>query len=283
MPLTDTTYTGQFKPALLFGIPPLKTLGTRMYMTKLQEDYNINGAQMVEVSPNVLSNNTNTDTGFCYQLETANSTVAPTVRPVDVKGKESYKYNFLIEPKLGATGVAVVMFQEAKINGTSMVHCNIRVLPFSTCSQLHSIKNETGKLVIDIPTEGVVKLNVTIAPSNTGEVLYKTQKTDLVLTGITEADKVILSRELNFEISKLVAQISGSMLQIIPSKEENKSGFTSNYAALLPNVDSTTIKELILGVGIIGNAAIDLVGEVVVRQIDSDWRFSGQFIEEVLN
>ncbi len=275
-----TTYADNFKPAKLFGVPPLSYLTNSIYLSKTQEDYNLSGTHMSEVDANPHSDQDEVQSEFFYSLETANTSIAPTVRPVEVKGKLDFTQCFLIEPTLNSTGVAVVMIKEFK----NTVYCNIRVLPYSKVGEITSTSKGSSKLVVNFPKTDIVKLNVTLVPSNTGEGLYKTHKTEVQLENITPDTQVGLTRELEFEVAKFASQICASMLEIVPDKESKVSSeFTSHYVVSFPEPENVVLPELLLGVGLIGCSVIDITGAMAVGEINTDWRYAGGLIAEVLN
>lgn len=276
-------YADQFKPALLFGIPPLSTIVSRIYLSKNLEEYDVSGSHMSEVDSDGKSTDEQLDSGFYYALETANVAVCPTVRPVSVKGKDTFKYCYLIEPTLGATGIAVVMFEESKADSTTEIFCNLRVMPYSTFTEVLSSNSGSTTPQVEIPKSDLIKLNITLAPSDTGEVLYKTKSCEVNLESITSNDTVVLEREFEFELAKFAAQICGSFLDIAPANTSDETQvYTSNYSMKMPDLSDNLLKETLLGVGLIGSASIDLTGTIAVGNITPDWRFAGLFIGEVL-
>lgn len=283
--VTSNTYADQFKPALLFGIPRLSNITSNIYLSKNLEQYAGNNSHMAQVSSTGKSNDKEGTSGFYYALETANPAVCPTVRPVSVIGKKEFTNCFLIEPALGATGITVLMFAESQANGINEIYCNLRVLPYSTFMEVLDSKQSTSTAVpgINIPKTDVIKLNVTLTPSDTGEALYRTNSCEVNLETTGENDKIALAREFEFELAKFVAQICSSMLHIAPAKSSDKmKAFTSNYHMKLEEQTDSVLKETLLGAGLIGCSATDLTGVIAIRNITPDWRFAGLFISEVL-
>lgn len=282
--MPTNTYSDQFKPSLILGIPPLSLLMNSVYLTKYQEDYHHNGSHMSQVSPDVHSNDEVIESGFFYELQTANNENSPTIRPVKVNGGKQYTGSFLIEPNLGARGVAIVMYKEVLVDKVTQVYCNVRVLPYSTTGDIISSNGKSSILVVDLPKNDIVKLNITLTPSNTGEILYKTHKTKVSLTHINPDDKNALTRELEFELAKMTAHIMGSILDVVPhSKTLPPSEFTSDYQITFPAPGNSVLKKSLLGVALIGNSIIDLTGVIAVGDINTDWQYAGDFLDRVLN
>lgn len=284
MPPKNYPYSDQFKPAILYGVSPLNELLKNTYLTRVPEEYNVNGHHMSAVSPDEQSNaGQHGLSSFFFRLNTNDNGVSSIVRPVEIKGKLNYSNCFVIEQNPGAVGLAVVMLQDFKSDKQNNVYCNIRYLPFTQFKDILSNGLGTSFPLVEIPSHDVIKLNITLTASNTGELLFRTFKTQVNADGISPENKLKLVKELEFSLANSIAQVCISLLTLKPGEEEQKKKYSSNYSVLMPSIGEKSLKEIILGVCLIGNLSSAHAGEIVVGNINDQWGHANSFIYKVVH
>ncbi|MFK7796598.1 MAG: hypothetical protein AB8E82_04030 [Aureispira sp.] len=201
-------YADTFKRAMVFGAPTIDDLSNRTYLTQHQEEYDNNGNQKARYL--ALAETADSDMSSFFTLETADAKL--NLRQVTVKEKENYKA-YLVEQEWNARGICIVLIDEED-NGEA--YCNIRYLPYSTLKDIF-FKEMSGQIIVRLPKVNIIKLNVTLKLSNTGEVLYRTNKTEIYLENVTDNDCVKLQQQLEFEGAQEIAHFVGQIFEITPS------------------------------------------------------------------
>ncbi len=257
MATNTTDYANTFKPAKVFGLPSTAEMLNRVFLKENKETYDEQGNQLFYSNLGHLGNTGNPDAMSVFTLQIANPNITPHIRKVVVKGKEDYQNNsYLIEPRLGSPGIAIIMMKE--INVLKQIYCNVRILPFLRVKDI-IVDTNSELLTVNIPLNNVVKLNVTLTPSNAGEPLYQTHKTEVTLENTTEAQVVTLKNNLEFSGANLVANFASLVMSITPSPETNTE-IQSNVAFDL-NLDPAT-KRKILGLALIFSISAAIVETV---------------------
>lgn len=223
----DGPYAMTFKPAKVLGYPTIDTLENDIYLSEQKEDYDSNGNQMFYENVHGTQQSNEVDLKSIYTLQTSDPDVNPTVRAVAVKSKSTYSNCFLVEEKLNARGVYLVMLKE---ESEAQVFCNVRMLPYDTVSDL--ISDTQGPIVeIVLPKKNIAKLNITLEASSTGEVLYRTHKTEVNFESLTEDQIIEIKRNLEFKAAQFVASYCSQYVDIQPSSNSNaKNSKTANFA-----------------------------------------------------
>ncbi len=257
MATTLPTYANTFKPAKVFGLPSTAEMLNRVFLKENKETYDEQGNQLFYSNLGHLGATDNPDAISVFTLQIADPNITPHIRNVVVKGKEDFQNNsFLIEPRLGSPGIAIIMMKEIEVS--NQIYCNVRILPFSRVKDV-IVDTKSELLTVNIPLNNVVKLNVTLTPSNAGEPLYQTHKTEVILENTTEDQVVTLKNNLEFSGANLVANFASLVISITPNFESNTE--VQSNAAFDLNFDPAT-KRKILGLALIFSISAAIVETV---------------------
>lgn len=261
--VTATSYAEQFKPALILGAQTLSDLANNSYLQEKKEGYDSTGMPILYANDTPAEPNLNS----LYRFDTLQTNVKPSVRQVEVSGKTDFT-TFLIELQDGSTGLNLVMLQES--NG--MVFCNLRLLPFSSLSQLINTTGSSGPglLRIKLPTANIIKLNITLKASNVGEILYQTHKTEIALDDLSDEDNLKLKAKLELEAAKTAAHYVSQMVALTsPDPATDNSNKSKLQVAAIPKVAALTLfalpditKKLVLGCTLVATSVGAIVSTI---------------------
>jgi hypothetical protein len=268
-------YSNEIKPARILNLRSLQELNENFFLTKNNDNayFNLKKAEY--------------NAGrFVFSLETSNINVQPAIRQVicthTKKRYNNYK-SFVIEPKDKSTGIAVIMI---KLDDPKSFYCNVRILPLSTLSDIAERDNDSILLTVNLEkAKFVLKTDITITPSNTGEPQYSVHDVDVSAISdlVTQSEMVELKRELEFQGSKLIAHYFQGILNIVANESgDNKNGqheFPDDFILKLP---SDQLKELLAANVIAGNISLEIVGSNVIKDLNRDWTAAGAFINYLL-
>ncbi|MDN3692081.1 hypothetical protein QWZ06_07330 [Chryseobacterium tructae] len=127
--------------------------------------------------------------------------------------------------------------------------------------------------------------DITITPSDTGEALYSVHDVDVSAVSdlITNEQTVELKRELEFQVSRLIAHYFQQILRIIANEgtesHSKSTFFQSDYILKLPQ---DQLKEMLSANAISACIALEAVGYIVVQDLNRDWRAAAAFINYLL-
>ncbi|MEL6142432.1 MAG: hypothetical protein AAFU67_12515 [Bacteroidota bacterium] len=207
---SDGPYAESFKPAVVFGSPTVDQMLNQIYLKEIREYYTEEGYQMVYSSLTHDSQPNELEGQPLYLMETSDSNITPYIRPVIVKGKEDYKNNsYVLENGANEQGVCVVLLKEVSDSGE--VYCNLRFLPYAYLQDL-ILDSQSEVVKIDLPDTDIIKLNVTLKPSSTGETLYKTHKTEIIIESAPEEEIIKTKAALELEGAKFIANYADKLL-----------------------------------------------------------------------
>lgn len=264
-------YSDEIKPAQILNITPLEELTDRIYLSK-DNDYAYFSSKKPE-------NNT---TRSVFTLETSDINTQPTIRGVNCinKNKKYASYvSFVIETKEKSKGIVIVLL---KLDEAKTFYCNCRILPFNTLNDIAEREFDSKLLTVNLErADAIVKTDITITPSNTGEALYSTHDVDVNSLSelITDGEMTDLRRELEFQGAQLIAHFCQEMLEIVLSEStvsvSNNLLFSEDYIIKLPN---NQLKDLLLSTTINGCICTEIVGEMAIKDINRDWIGATSFI-----
>lgn len=267
-------YSSETKPAKILNLPSLKELNDSIYLSRNQDN--------VYFSTKIPANNSDR---AVFSLGTSDINIQPIVRQVTcTRGKRPYNYqSFVIEPKDKATGIAIIMI---KLEEHQTFLCNVRILPLNTLSEIADPEAESKLLTVNLEkSKCVLKTDITITASNTGEALYSVHDVDVnaVSDLITPDEIVELKRELEFQGSKLIAHYFQEVLEIVlndnPSNTTKAPVIPDDYILNLP---SEKLKEMMSANAISGSIALEIIGSNVIKDLNRDWTAAGAFIGYLL-
>jgi len=267
-------YSDEIKPAKILSLNSLQELSESIYLTRETDN-----AYFSLKKP---ENNVNR---CVFTLETSDINTKPTIRPVNCinKNKKYSSYQaFAIETKDKSKGIAIVLI---KLDDPRTLYCNVRMLPLNTLNDIADREADTKVLTVNLEKANfVLKTDVTISPSNTGEAMYLTHDVDVnsISDLITSSEVVELKRELEYQGAKLIAHFSQEMLDIVLNVNSNNSNsllFSEDYILLLPD---GKLKDLLLATTIAGNIAIEIVGDNAIKDINKDWTAASSFLGYLL-
>lgn len=264
-------YSNEQKPAKILNLRTLKEVNESLYLTRT--------ADTAYFSVKKPENNSDRVT---FGLTTSDVNIKPLIRQVNCinKGKRYNNYqSFVVEPKDKSTGIAVILI---KLEENQVFFCNIRILPLNTLSDIAEPETDSRLLTVNLErSKCILKTDITITASNTGEALYATHDVDVhaISDLITQGEIVELKRELEFQGTKLIAHYFQEILEIIINENPSNTGklplIPDDYIINLPN---DQLKEMITANAISGCIALEIVGSNVIKDINKDWTAAGSFI-----
>ena len=208
----EESYAETFKPAMVLGAPTLEDIENNFYLQAKKEGIDTQG-NLVQYRTKGAHLSLDPELNDVYTLKTDDPTISPTVRQVTVDGKSEYSPCFVFEPVLGERGISVLLFREAS---AEEFHCNSYFLPTSNLEDLVVGQSADQLLRVELPENNIIKLKVTIKPSSTGETLYNTHETEVILENLSESDELKLKQELEFNTAREIAHIASQLLEIKP-------------------------------------------------------------------
>jgi hypothetical protein len=160
--------------------------------------------------------------------------------------------------------------------------CNVRILPLNTLSDIAEPEIDSKLLTVNLEkSKCILKTDITITASNTGEALYAVHDVDVnaISDLVTPAEIVELKRELEFQGAKLIAHYFQEILDIIVNESPANTGklpvIPDEYILNLPN---DQLKEMLSANAISGCIAIEIIGSNVIQDLNRDWTAAGAFV-----
>jgi hypothetical protein len=274
-------YSSTTKPAKILNLESLNDLNERLYLTKNSE---INYLDTKSADPKKTEHNSER---FVFNLQTSDINIQPSIRLVNCISRGGKRYNhfqsFVVEPKDKSTGIAIIM---VKLDDPKVFYCNVRILPFTTLSEIAVPDYDSNLLTVNLEkSKWVLKTDITITPSDTGEAQYSVHDVDVsAISDLASQDEIVeLKRELEFQASKLIAHYFQEILSIIVN-ETPPSGSKSliipdDYILTLP---PNQLKEMLSASAVSACIALEITGYNVVKDINRDWRAAAAFINYLL-
>lgn len=274
-------YSTVIKPAKILNLQSLNELNERIYLTKSTDTLYLDTKS---TEPKRTEHNAER---FVFNLQTSNINIQPSVRMVNCIGKNGRKYNnyqcFAVEPKDKSTGIAVII---VKLDDPKVFYCNVRILPLNVLSDIAVPDHDSKLLTINLEkSKCVLKTDITIIPSDTGEALYSVHDVDVsaISDMVTPDDVIELKRELEFQVSKLIAHYFQEILNIIvnepPANHPKLRVIPDDYILTLPN---DQLKEMLSASTISACIALESVGYSVIKDLNRDWQAAAAFINYLL-
>lgn len=180
-------------------------------------------------------------------------------------------------------GIAIIMI---KLDDQKTFYCNMRILPLNTLNDVADKEADSPLLTINLEKANyLLKTDITINPSNTGEALYSTHEVDVnaISDLITPAEMTALKRDLEFQGAKIIAHYCQEILQIVINENSTSNStlplLSEDYVLQLP---LNSLKELLSANVISGNIALEIIGSNVIRNLNQDWTGASAFINYLL-
>ncbi|QRA41837.1 hypothetical protein [Chryseobacterium cucumeris] len=273
-------YSSVTKPAKILNLESLDDLNERLYLLKSNE---ISYLDTKSSEPKKTEHNSER---FVFNLQTSDINIQPSLRLVNCIGRGGKRYNhfqsFVVEPKDKSTGIAVIM---VKLDDPKVFYCNIRILPLTTLNEIAVPDYDSKLLTINLErSKCVLKADITITPSNTGEAQYSVHDVDVSAISdlVTQDEMVALKRELEFQASKLIAHYFQEILSIIVNEVPSGSKsliIPDDYILTLP---PHQLKEILTASAISACIALEITGYNVVKDLNRDWKSASAFINYLL-
>ncbi len=263
-----------FIPAKILNQLPIEDLANRTYLKRQNDTANY--------SFKTTENNVNR---YIFTLETSNINIKPTIRAVEAVNKNrKYKGydSFVIESQSGNTGIVVVMIKK---EDSKTFFCNVRILPLSTLNDVANPEADSKLLTVNFSNvDLLLKMDITITPSNTGEAMYLTHDIDTGnISRFINDDQILqLTKDLEYNGAKISAHFCQEILEIIMndvSKTEDTPILTDDYILNLP---SGELKTLLTAITIVGDVSIEIVGIDAIKNINQDWKSASDFVGYML-
>ncbi|WP_137905247.1 hypothetical protein [Chryseobacterium sp. 2VB] len=273
-------YSSVTKPAKILNLESLDDLNERLYLLKINE---ISYLDTKSSEPKKTEHNSER---FVFNLQTSDINIQPSLRLVNCIGRGGKRYNhfqsFVVEPKDKSTGIAVIM---VKLDDPKVFYCNVRILPLTTLNEIAVPDYDSKLLTINLErSKCVLKADITITPSNTGEAQYSVHDVDVSAISelVTQDEMVALKRELEFQASKLIAHYFQEILSIIVNEAPSGSKsliIPDDYTLTLP---PHQLKEMLTASAISACIALEITGYNVVKDLNRDWKSASAFINYLL-
>lgn len=273
-------YSSVTKPAKILNLESLDDLNERLYLLKSNE---ISYLDTKSSEPKKTENNSER---FVFNLQTSDINLQPSLRLVNCIGRGGKRYNhfqsFVVEPKDKSTGIAVIM---VKLDDPKVFYCNVRILPLTTLNEIAVPDYDSKLLTINLErSKCVLKADITITPSNTGEAQYSVHDVDVSAISdlVIQDEMVALKRELEFQASKLIAHYFQEILSIIVNEVPSGSKsliIPDDYILTLP---AHQLKEMLTASAISACIALEITGYNVVKDLNRDWKSASAFINYLL-
>ncbi|MCC3214860.1 hypothetical protein LIV57_06220 [Chryseobacterium sp. X308] len=273
-------YSSVTKPAKILNLESLDDLNERLYLLKSNE---ISYLDTKSSEPKKTEHNSER---FVFNLQTSDINIQPSLRLVNCIGRGGKRYNhfqsFVVEPKDKSTGIAVIM---VKLDDPKVFYCNVRILPLTTLNEIAVPDYDSKLLTINLErSKWILKSDITITPSNTGEAQYSVHDVDVSAISelVTQDEMVALKRELEFQASKLIAHYFQEILSIIVNEVPSGSKsliIPDDYILTLP---PHQLKEMLTASAISACIALEITGYNVVKDLNRDWKSASAFINYLL-
>ncbi|GEN66292.1 MULTISPECIES: hypothetical protein [Chryseobacterium] len=273
-------YSTVTKPAKILNLQSLHDLNERLYLTR-----NSDTAYLDTKNTDSKKTDNNAER-IVFNLQTSDINIQPSVRLVNcTRGSKRYNHfqSFVIEPKDKSTGIVVIMI---KLDDPKAFYCNVRILPLTTLSDIALPESDSKPLTINLErSKCILKTDITITPSNTGEAMYSVHDVDVsdVSDLVTPVEMIELKRELEFQASKLIAHYFQEILSIVVNETPVNNGkpivISDDYILTLPH---NQLKEMLSANAISGCISLEVTGYNVIRGLNPDWRAASAFIGYIL-
>lgn len=245
----EGSYAKSFKPSIVYGMPTSAEMANQVFLAEQEEVYDSNQNQMQYSSLGYDETSGNPDAMSIFVLKTKDTGVQPNLRPVTVRGKSDFTHSFLIEAAPNTIGVSILLLKQ--VDNENEIYCNVRYLPYSTLSDITT--DTAGDIIqVTLPDTNIVKLNVTLKPTTTGEVLFRTHKTEVDLENTTNEEVIRLKGYLEIDGANTVAFLASQILET-ESDPNNSQAYTISLSAedlALP--DWITKERVLTGALIVG-------------------------------
>ncbi|MFY1046121.1 hypothetical protein [Chryseobacterium sp. GP-SGM7] len=265
-------YSTETKPAKILNFRSLKEINESLLITRSSD------AEYFSIKKPENNNDR-----VSFSLTTSDINIQPVIRQVVCtnKGKRYNNYkSFVIEPKSKSTGIVVIMI---KLEEQETFFCNLRILPLNKLSDIADTEVDSKLLTLNLEkSKYILKTDITVTSSNTGEPLYSVHDVDVNATSdlVTQNEIIELKRELEFQGAKLIAHYFQEIVDIILKENSNTTGKTplipDEYYLSLPN---NQLKEIISANAIAGCIALEIVGANVIKDLNRDWTSAAAYIE----
>lgn len=260
-------YSQDTRPAKIINVRTLNELRESVYLTK-DGDTSFFSVKRTE----------NNIDRCRYALQTSDINITPTIRMVSLtNGRKNYAscVSFLVEPKDRALGVAIVSFR----SDDGALYCNTRILPLNTLMDVAVPEADSKLLTVELQrSKCVLKTDIMLSPSNTGEALYSVHDVDVnaISDLVTASETIELKRELEFQGTKLIAHFLQDMMESLPEGCD-----TLTFKGIL-GLASGDLTKFLLGATIMGSLCLEIVGANVIKDLNRDWTSAGAFIGYLL-
>ncbi|MDR6368902.1 hypothetical protein J2795_000860 [Chryseobacterium bernardetii] len=273
-------YSSVTKPAKILNLESLDDLNERLYLFKNNE---ISYLDTKSTEPKKTEHNSER---FVFNLQTSDINIQPSLRLVNCIGRGGKRYthfqSFVVEPKDNSTGIAVIM---VKLDDPKVFYCNVRIMPLTTLNEIAVPDYDSKLLTINLErSKCVLKADITITPSNTGEAQYSVHDVDVspISELVTQDEMIGLKRELEFQASKLIAHYIQEILSIIVNEVPSGNKqlmIPDDYILTLP---PHQLKEMLTASAISACIALEITGYNVVKDLNRDWKSASAFINYLL-
>ncbi|WP_228409816.1 RebB family R body protein [Chryseobacterium sp. T16E-39] len=186
----------------------------------------------------------NNNNRFVFNLETSEIEAKPTIRLVHYinnNGQHNTYPAFVIELKAQSVGIAIV---QMKNDESKNLHCHIDILPFN--SLIDIAEPEHGSKILGVDTRKariVLKMDIMISQSETGEALYDVHDVDVQsLEGLITSDEITdLKNKLESPTAKFIAHYIHEVHPDISSEyQDNTISLVAEGTAPQPSNDQLT-------------------------------------------
>ncbi|MEJ5049780.1 hypothetical protein WH221_08055 [Chryseobacterium culicis] len=273
-------YSSVTKPAKILNLESLNDLNERLYLVK---DHDNDYFDTKSADAKRTENNAER---FVFNLQTSNINIQPSVRLVNCLNRNSKRYNqfqcFVVEPIDKSTGIAVIM---VKLDDPKVFYCNVRIMPLTTLSDIAVPDYDSKLLTVNLEkSKCILKADITITPSDTGEAQYSVHDVDVAAISdlATQEEIIDLKRELEFQASKLIAHYFQEILSIVVNETPPPAKsliIPDDYILTLP---PHQLKEMLSASAISACVALEITGYNVIKEINRDWKAASAFINYLL-
>lgn len=273
-------YSSVTKPAKILNLESLNDLNERLYLVK---DHDNDYFDTKSADAKRTENNAER---FVFNLQTSNINIQPSVRLVNCLNRNSKRYNqfqcFVVEPIDKSTGIAVIM---VKLDDPKVFYCNVRIMPLTTLSDIAVPDYDSKLLTVNLEkSKCILKADITITPSDTGEAQYSVHDVDVAAISdlATQEEMIDLKRELEFQASKLIAHYFQEILSIVVNETPPPGKsliIPDDYILTLP---PHQLKEMLSASAISACVALEITGYNVIKEINRDWKGASAFINYLL-
>ncbi|WP_141137879.1 hypothetical protein [Actibacterium lipolyticum] len=183
--------------------------------------------------------------GTIVQLQTPISGFTPNFREVEVVGKKGFKA-LCAEGGANQLGVFVYLVQTVDAGGgKSETYVNSRYMPYAMLTDLITATSATGLLQIRIPDTDVVKLNVTLRASPTGEPEFRTHKTEVKFENLPVATQQQIEAQLNFQSASISAFTAYQVLSTLGLWSANVADLGADVPDWAPTAKKVVVATLV--------------------------------------